>query len=188
EAGAFPGSARAISNWLPPGERGRANGVFFSGSRLGAAVAFPLLTWILARWQWRTAFLIMGLLGVAWAAGWLLCFRDHPKKPVAVSAPSGTQGASLRDVFRSRAMALAMVQYFASNFTFFISLTWMLPYLKRQYHLGGGEAAGYAMAPLLLGATSQWITGWIVDRLYRSRWRAWSRRIPGITGFALAAA
>jgi ACS family glucarate transporter-like MFS transporter len=81
-----------------------------------------------------------------------------------------------------------MVQYFASNFTFFICLSWMLPYLKKQYHLGNGDAVSYAMAPLLLGATSQWIAGWMVDRLYRSRWRAWSRRIPGIAGFALSAA
>ena len=34
EAGAFPGSARAIFNWLSPSERGRANGILFSGSRL----------------------------------------------------------------------------------------------------------------------------------------------------------
>ena len=38
EAGAFPGCARAVCNWLPVGERGRANGVLFSGSRLGAAL------------------------------------------------------------------------------------------------------------------------------------------------------
>ena len=55
EAGAFPGSARAICNWLPAGERGRANGVLFSGSRLGAALAFPLLAWMLTRWHWRPA-------------------------------------------------------------------------------------------------------------------------------------
>jgi ACS family glucarate transporter-like MFS transporter len=64
----------------------------------------------------------------------------------------------------------------------------MLPYLMKEYRLSDGEAASYAMAPLLLGATSQWVAGWVVDRLYRSRWRAWSRRIPGIAGFALAAA
>jgi ACS family glucarate transporter-like MFS transporter len=40
EAGAFPGSARAIRNWLPAGERGRANGALFSGSRVGAALSF----------------------------------------------------------------------------------------------------------------------------------------------------
>jgi ACS family glucarate transporter-like MFS transporter len=85
-------------------------------------------------------------------------------------------------------MALAMTQYFASNFTFFICLSWMLPYLKKQYRLGDAEAAAYAMAPLLLGTASQWITGWLVDRLYRTRWRAWSRRAPAMAGFALAAA
>lgn len=188
EAGAFPGSARAISNWLPAGERGRANGALFSGSRVGAAVSFPVLAWMLAEWEWRTAFLILGLLGVAWATVWLLWFHDHPAKPLPVPALAAGPAVGLRVVFRSRALALAMVQYFASNFTFFICLSWMLPYLKKQYHLGDGEAASYAMAPLLLGATSQWVAGWMVDRLYRSRWRAWSRRIPGILGFALAAA
>jgi ACS family glucarate transporter-like MFS transporter len=188
EAGAFPGSARAICNWLPAGERGRANGVLFSGSRLGAAVAFPLLAWMLTRWHWRTAFLILGACGVVWALAWLLWFRDHPAVSPAKDAFVPAYTIALRDVFRSRPMALAMFQYFASNFTFFICLSWMLPYLKKQYHLSDAHAATYAMAPLLLGATSQWVTGWLVDRLYRSTLRAWSRRIPGMIGFALAAA
>lgn len=186
ESGAFPSSARAISNWLPPGERGRANGVLFSGSRLGAALAFPLLAWMFGKWHWRTAFALLGLLGVAWATIWLLWFRDHPAKRLTIPAPAGEQDAGKRLVIWPRGVGLAMVQYFASNFTFFICLSWMLPYLKRQYHLGSSEAASYAMAPLLLGATSLWITGWLVDRLYLSNWSSWSRRIPGILGFALA--
>ncbi|MDX2151944.1 MAG: MFS transporter [Bryobacteraceae bacterium] len=188
EAGAFPGSARAIVNWLPAGERGRANGVLFSGSRLGAAVAFPLLAWMLSRWDWRASFVILGAGGVVWAMFWLLWFRDRPPgvpPPVVTRAEAALP---LARIFRSKILGLAMFQYFASNFTFFICLSWMLPYLKRQYKLGDGEAAAYAMAPLLLGATSQWATGWIVDRLYRSSWRSWSRRLPAIAGFALAAA
>jgi ACS family glucarate transporter-like MFS transporter len=186
EAGAFPGSVRAICNWLPPGERGRANGFTFSGSRLGAALSFPLLAWMLTRWQWRTAFLILGGIGLAWAAFWLIWFRNYPAQRLpAVASPKTAIG--LAEVFRSRPMAFAMLQYFASNFTFFICLSWMLPYLRSQYHLGDSRAAAYAMAPLLCGATSQWVAGWIVDRLYHSPWRAWSRRLPGIMGFALAA-
>jgi len=188
EAGAFPGSARAICNWLSAGERGRANGVLFSGSRLGAAFAFPLLAWVLARWHWRTTFLLLGLLGVTWALVWLAWFRDYPAPPVA-TAPARVAGSMrVAGVFRSRPMLLAMMQYFAGNFTFFICLSWMLPYLRRQYHLGDREAAYYAMMPLVMGATSQWVAGWLVDRLYRSRWRAWSRRLPAMLGFALAAA
>ena len=41
EAGAFPGMARAIYSWIPMRERGIAQGVNFSGGRLGAAFALP---------------------------------------------------------------------------------------------------------------------------------------------------
>ncbi len=81
-----------------------------------------------------------------------------------------------------------MMQYFASNFTFFIGLSWMLPYLKRQFHLADTDAVPFAMAPLLAGTLSQWIAGWLVDVLYRSRYRAWSRRIPAILGFGISTA
>jgi ACS family glucarate transporter-like MFS transporter len=53
EAGAFPGAARAFINWLPTGERGRANGIIFAGARLGAALAFPVMAWLLGHWNWH---------------------------------------------------------------------------------------------------------------------------------------
>jgi ACS family glucarate transporter-like MFS transporter len=188
EAGAFPGGARAICNWLPTGERGRANGVLFSGSRIGAAVSFPLLAWMLTGWPWRTSFLILGVLGTVWAMFWMLWFRDWPAKPLPVNTSPTAAGGGLSKILRSKPMALAMAQYFAGNFTFFICLSWMLPYLKRQYQLGDSQAAAYAMTPLFVGATSQWFAGWMVDRIYHSRLSVWSRRLPGIIGFTLAAA
>jgi MFS transporter, ACS family, glucarate transporter len=186
EAGAFPGSARAIYNWLPVKERGRANGIMFSGARIGAAFSFPLLVWMLGRWDWRMSFVILGGVGVLWALVWFLWFKDHPDVPVVQPADL-TETIGLRDVFRSGKMALAMTQYFAGNFTFFLCLSWMLPYLKDQYSLSDVEAASYAMAPLLFGATAQWVAGFVVDGLYKSRYRAWSRRFPAMLGFLMAA-
>ena len=134
EAGAFPCGLRAICNWLPLGERGRANGLLFSRSRLGAAVSFPLLAWMLARWQWRLSFQILGVVGLIWAALWLLWFRDHPAAP-QVSGPAPPEvSSSFVGILRSTPMVLAIAQYFALNFTFFISVTWMLPYLKSKYN------------------------------------------------------
>ncbi|MCL4840707.1 MAG: MFS transporter [Bryobacteraceae bacterium] len=187
EAGAFPGSARAFVNWLPVGERGMANGVLFSGSRIGAALAFPMLVAMVERWGWRGSFVVLGVLGVGWAGMWLWWFRDHPEPRLVVTPPAAGQVIGLREVFRTTAFVPAMVQYFAGNFTFFICLSWMHPYLKRQYGLTDAETAGYAMTPLLVGAVSQWTAGWVVDRLYASRWRAWSRRLPAMVGFAMAA-
>jgi MFS transporter, ACS family, glucarate transporter len=187
EAGAFPGSVRAIYNWLPAQERGRANGVLFSGSRIGAALSFPLFAWMLAQWHWRTAFGILGAAGIVWVIVWLLWFRDYPAQRVQRDDVPAFRQITIGEVFRSLPMALAMTQYFAGNFTFFLCLSWMHPYLKSAYRLSNAQAAAYTMAPLLMGATAQWVSGWMVDRLYRSRHRAWSRRVPAMMGFALAA-
>lgn len=186
EAGAFPGAARAITNWLPVAERGHANGIMFSGTRLGGALAFPLLVYMMDKWQWRMSFVILGAGGCLWAVVWYFWFRNDPPGAAAVAPAKNMEPVNLSQIFRSKALLLAMGQYFASNFTFFLCLSWMHPYLKRQYSLSDGEAAGYAMAPLLAGATSLWISGFLVDKIYASSWRAWSRRLPAMIGFAMS--
>jgi ACS family glucarate transporter-like MFS transporter len=188
EAGAFPGSARVFYNWLSAGERGLANGILFSGALLGGGVAFPFYAWLLGTYGWRGAFYFLAVPGLAWALGWLLWFRDHPPRPVQQAAvftpdPPFTFG----QVFRSKAMVLVMFQYFAGNFTFFICISWMYPYLSEHYSLSHAQAAGYSMIPLLSGSTANWVAGFLVDLFYRSGRLAWSRRMPAIFGFLLAA-
>lgn len=187
EAGAFPGSARAFYNWLPPSERGLANGILFSGALLGGGIAFPICAWLLSIYNWRWSFYLLGIPGIIWALLWLVFFRNHPKQPVVQEAEAGHNRMSFGQVFRSGPMALAMAQYFAGNFTFFVCMTWMHPYLKETFNLSAAEAAGYAMVPLLFGSAANWLSGMSVDYLYRSGHRAWSRRLPGTMGFVLAA-
>jgi len=79
EAGAFPGISRAIYSWIPLNERGIILGVNFSGSRLGAAFALPLVAWLIDLFGWRLAFFILGSAGVVWAIIWWFGFRDRPE-------------------------------------------------------------------------------------------------------------
>jgi ACS family glucarate transporter-like MFS transporter len=190
EAAVFPGSARAICNWLAPGQRGRANGALFAGSRVGAALSYPLLAWMITIWSWRNAFVILAIVGLLWAAVWMLCFGDFPAKDRSFSVEQARlerETAPPIDLTLLR-LVPAMVQYFASNFTNFIGLSWMLPFLKGQYHLSSADAALDSMIPLLFGATSQGVSGWVVDRMFSSALRKWSRRIPAMIGFMLSAA
>jgi ACS family glucarate transporter-like MFS transporter len=189
EAAVFPGSARAIRNWLAPGQRGRANGALFAGSRVGAALAYPLLVWMIAIWNWRVAFFLLGSVGLAWAAAWVLWFRNMPPRcdsPAECEVDQLPLYPASSSIAFSR-LAPVMVQYFASNFTNFIGLSWMLPYLKAQYGLSSRQAAFASMIPLLFGATSQGVAGALVDRLFSSAMQPWSRRIPAMIGFFIAA-
>ena len=186
EAGAFPGSARVFYNWLPAAERGIGNGILFSGALLGGAVAFPIGAWLLEHHSWRGTFYILGIPGVLWAICWMIWFRDYPRERIAPEAAGAVGERSVGSILRSRGILLAMVQYFAGNFTFYICISWMHPYLIEQYGLTPSQAARYSTIPLLCGASANWVAGFVVDSLYKSSWRAWSRRLPGVVGFALA--
>lgn len=182
EAGAFPSSARAFYNWLPASLHGRANGLTFAAARLGAALAFPLLQAMLGWFNWRVSFFLLAVPGLIWAVIWFALFRDHPRD-FQPEAPPLAEPLSQRLV--SRPMIGAMAQYFASNFTFFLALTWMNPYLVDHYRVKPETAAWYLTGILLIGATAHTISGFLVDALHRSRWQSWSRRGPAVAGFLI---
>lgn len=201
EAGAYPTCARAFYSWLPVGERGLAQGINFSGSRLGAAFALPVVAWFVTVAGWREAFVALGVAGIVYAGAWWWWFRDWPEEHAGVCPAErehivhgrGTRSAARPAPLSGKVLAgssnlrIAMAQYFASNFTFFFCLTWLFPYLQHTYRLEALQAGLLSSAPLLGGAIGNWTGGWLVDRLYKQgRW-ARSRQFPAILGFVLAA-
>jgi ACS family glucarate transporter-like MFS transporter len=202
EAGAYPTCARAFYAWLPAAERGLAQGINFSGSRLGAAFALPAVAWLIVAAGWRGAFIILGALGVGWAIAWYVWFRNTPGEHPGVSEaerqliaagrppadPVAQRTPRVGVLWRSPNVRLAMGQYFASNFTFFFCLTWLFPHLQRTYQLEALYTGLLAAMPLVGGAFGNWVGGAVVDSLYRrGRWRE-SRQYPAIVGFILSAA
>ncbi|MBX2817649.1 MAG: MFS transporter, partial [Saprospiraceae bacterium] len=201
EAGAFPGMARAIYSWIPIKERGLVHGINFSGGRIGAAIALPLIAWLIDLTSWQASFLILGLVGIGWAFLWYLWFRDEPsdhasmnQEEIAVIQEGKGVDSHHKDILtasqvvRSKNMWLLMGQYFASNFTFFFCLTWLFPHLKAKYNLDALEAGFYSSAPLLFGALGNWFSGWLVDNIYRKGQWERSRKLTACIGFGLAAA
>ena len=170
ESGIYPTASRAIYNWIPARDRGGAQGLLFIGSRLGAAFGLSVVSAAIAVFGWRGTFWALALVGVVLAGIWAAWFRNTPEEKAARarSGPASPEsearrqtpsrvveaaaeatartGASLWDV---NAVLLA-IQYFASNFTFFIAFTWLLPYLQSRYALGAAEAGAYASVPLYL--------------------------------------
>ena len=207
EAGAFPGIARAAYSWIPMQERGIVQGVNFSGSRIGAAVTLPLITWLIVFIGWRPTFLVLMIVGFAWSLLWLLFFRDDPTEArwlshderdyILVNRQSRSNGpadglnakrfGTFELLVGSPTVWALCGQYFASNFIFFFGLTWFFPQLKDRYGLSGLEASYFAAVPMVFGAFGNWTAGWWIDRLYRQgKWRL-SRRLPAMIGFLLAA-
>ncbi len=76
EAGAFPGATRAMQLWYPQPERGFMQGITHSASRLGAAIAPPLVVLIMSQRGWRAVFLICGAIGIFWSLWWTLSLKQ----------------------------------------------------------------------------------------------------------------
>ena len=206
EAGAFPGMAKVVYSWVPVPERGLVKGINFSGSRFGAALAMPGVAWMIHLIGWKLSFAVLMGFGFVWAFIWWRWFRDEPADHPSLSkqeldhilsSRQQSTAASLAAVNEPPASAMAlltsgnlwlmMVQYFASNFTFFFSLTWLYPYVKAKYDLTAVDAGFYAMIPLLAGAAGNIFSGCLVDALYRRDLSSISRKLPAINGFLLAA-
>lgn len=82
EAGNWPGSAKAVSEWFPPKERAFAIGFYTMGASVGATVA-PIMVLGLARFfNWQAAFVATGAIGLLWVVPWLWLYRRpdlHPR-------------------------------------------------------------------------------------------------------------
>ena len=196
EAGAFPGATRAFYNWVPAKERGMANGIFHSGARLGAAVSLLIMPFLIRLVGWRATFLINGVLGIIWVIIWIWWFKDQPGQHKSVNQSEveyikkGIEGKAdnvsqtpIAGILTSSTMLLVMFQYIASNITFFISFTWLLPYLVSQWGTG---AEIYAPIPLVLGMFAQWIAGGLMTVIYKRGYPVMSRKITAIIGFSIA--
>jgi MFS transporter, ACS family, glucarate transporter len=201
EAGAFPALSKVVYNWFPISERGIVQGINFSGSRIGAAFAMPLVAWMIKSIGWRHTFLVFGIFGIIYAIIWFLLFRDKPENARFIGSkevdfirksrqqtPSGTRKMiSFRSIINSGTMWKIMTQYICSNFTFYFSITWMYTYIQQRFQLGVVEAGFYTSVPLLAGAAGNWLAGILVDAIYRTgKWKL-SRRVPAVIGFALSA-
>lgn len=75
EAAGQPGAARIIARIMSQKDRTFANGLMMSGGSLGAMIAPPLMIWLANTWGWREGFMLLGILGLLWAAGFGAWFR-----------------------------------------------------------------------------------------------------------------
>jgi ACS family glucarate transporter-like MFS transporter len=197
EAGAYPGATRALYSWLPAKERGLGQGIFHSGARIGAAASLVVMPWLIDLIGWRMTFFANAAIGLVWGAVWWVWYRDDPGTHAGVNASEvaliqrGIAEEAATEsklpyiqVVTSANVLLAMFQYAASNITFFISITWLRPYLVNTW----GEDFGYLSAfPLLCGAVALWVSGYTVTFLHRRGMPVMSRRLPAMIGFTLGA-
>lgn len=171
----YIGILRYCANWYRPDEFATMTGVTLSASAVGGLAATTPLALFVAEYDWRSAYLLVGALGVVATLGVFLAVRDTPREagfePVSdtVASPDLTFRqvvANARTVFREReTWVLGLMMFFAVGTNYTVMGLWGVPYLVRAYGLSVSQASLFPLAGnvgLLLGSP---LVGWISDSL-----------------------
>lgn len=202
EAGAYPMAARVIARWFPVGERGRVQGAMLTAAQLGAVLAPVLAQWVIhaAGWQW--SFALFGLVGVVWAVGFWVWFKEDPATHPRVNAaelariqdgagppPAHPGPIPWRAVFSNRGiLVLGLIQTIGAFFTYFF-YSWFSKYLVAARGLDPDDTGFMSSFVLTGGAVGVFAGGYITDRITARSPDPWrSRRYLGIGCYLTAAA
>jgi sugar phosphate permease len=202
EAGAFPGATRAMQLWYPPHERGFVQGITHSASRLGAAIAPPIVVLIMTGLGWRSVFYICGAAGIVWSLLWYFAYRNLPeehglvnaaelkhirgtdekgnvKQPNIAKKPNVPWGTLLR----SPNMWAIMCAYFTYVYCLWIFLSWLPSYLVEFRHFTLLKVGFLGSLPLWAGVVGDTVGGLATDWLLaKSGNIKFARRAVAVTG------
>ena len=203
EAGAFPIATRSLSRWMLPAERGFAQGITHAGSRLGAAMTPSLVVLVIAAYGWRVAFVLFGMLGLAWSAVWFWYYRDTPAEHPSVNQAElelltrslggaksrAVQSVPWKRILSSSTLWTLCLMYFCYSYCLAVYLDWFPKYLNDHRGMNLLQMGFYSSLPLLAGTAGDLMGGWISDIwAKRTGNLKLARRGVAIFGFLLAAA
>lgn len=173
EGGAFPTATRAMANWMPPTERGLAQGVVHSAARLGGAVTPPIVVAIILLWGWRYSFFILGAVSLVWVIAFALLFRNDPGRDRRVSGAEREEIGETARIPRQRVPWLALLSRmwpvtlcdFCYGWALWVFLTWLPSYLQDVRGFPLASLALFAALPLAAGVVGDTVGGVVSDRV-----------------------
>ncbi len=196
-----PGAARAVSLWVPPGERSTANGTVTAGALVGIALTYPVFGWLMDGVGWPAAFVVCGaalaLLGVGWYALAADSPADHPRTNAAErelvaagGAPSPRARATLAEaaaLLRNRSLVLLTLSYGALGYIQYLFFYWIEFYFGTELKLPESESRRAAFIVMMASAVGMLLGGRVADRLGRALGPRAGNRVVAVTGMSLSA-
>ena len=188
EAGTNPPSHSMIADLYPVDRRSTAMAIFALGPCLGVLLGFLVGGWLGQILGWRAAFLVAGLVGLAFAAAAHLLLKDPGRvdaqgiaeQPHALPGPRAVwrtlwRHASTRHLFMGAAVC---------SIAGYAAIGWLPAFLIRSHGMSV-SAAGTALALTIgiVGGAGTLLGGLLADRIGK-RNAAWRLRIVAIASLA----
>jgi MFS family permease len=167
EGPAFPAATQAMRNWYPADRFGYIQGITHSASRLGAAIAPPVVAWIITLSDWRTSFIICGAAAIVWAGVWWYYFKEDPREHpgadirhlhgLSISLPDRKVRIPLW-ILTKRMFPVTIVM-FTYGWSYWVFVSWLPLYFTNQHHTNLKNSALLTSIPFLAGLIGNTVGG-----------------------------
>jgi len=176
ESGVFPASIKAVAEWFPAKERALATGIFNAGTNVGVILAGLSVPWIAVHLGWRWTFVIIGSLGFAWLALWLLLYQrpeDHPRcskaelEYIRGGRPQPVEKIRWLSLFPFRQTWAFACGKFLTDPIWWFYLFWVPDFLERQHGLHLAQIGVPIVVIYLISDFGSVAGGWLPSFLIR---------------------
>ena len=173
EAGGVPPSYAIVSDYFPPGTRGTALSIYNLGPPIGLALGVAFGASIAAAYDWRSAFICLGAVGVVAALIVAIFVREPVRGGLDVVAGSDVTAKpakapfwpTCRMFFKHPVLLAVSLATGATQFVTYALLNFATLFLMREKGMTLGEIAIYYS--LLLGiaiSAGMYVSGRLIDR------------------------
>ena len=206
EAGSSPCSTGVISRWFKKEEVGKAQGYVWAASRMGGALTPFVVIPVMTTLGWRTAFYLLGALGIVWAAVWYWYYRDRTKnkdirelkdikdiKETSNTLPhregrGGSSNGSLwHRILRSPQFWIICAMYFFYAFGSWFFFSWFPTFMELGRGFEKSELTYAVAVPFIMSMVGNIYGGYLTDKLSSKYGLKIGRKALGSTSLAISA-
>lgn len=171
EGPCFPALSRVTADWLNPQEQAKAFAIALAAVPLSSVIGAPLLSFVVAHYQWRCMFVSIGILSGLWAIAWYLLFRNKPPVDGSVAttqiAPTPRVPTTWRFMILNPALLSNNVAFFALGYLVYFSLIWLPAYFEQVFHSPLTAIGWFLTIPWLVATAMLLLGGFLSDFLWR---------------------
>ena len=158
-----------VLRWVREKRRGMALSIVDLGSTASIAVWSIMIPLMIAPYGWRTAWVSLGVLGLAVAGMNFFFVRSHPpsepENPVSKPAPEARMsiGAAYMAILRDGRFYLIGFSYLLISFSILIPFLFLTAYAVQELKVSYSSAAGLLAVIGIAGAVGKLVLGAISD-------------------------